>query len=402
MSSANTKYASRRNPSREQGAPPFDMVDLTRSGLEHLAHSLDETDEIDHLPLLPPENNYARRKAFEIEMNRYHDEPPGFFGDAWRLIASILLAACFLGPFLVSYLRNYHHRVTTSELSHSWPWNVNATACAKALDINFAQLHDQMLVQNTTFCREGESNTYCRCTNPVLPRSNTQHSQLWEEGRIRNIQLVSSESDVDVLLLGDSIMEQWLGTILSQNEKKLAGIQEVFQQLFGPQAGKYAAIPLGLAGDRCNELLFRIQNGELPGTLHPKVIWVLIGTNDYSDRCSRESILAGNIAVVKEIVKQKPNSKIVINSILPVGSAPLFGGDTTNERWKAYLWINARLKCLASTSKNFYFFNGTSYFLNENKNQINYTLMEDYLHPSKEGALLWGQGIVEKLHEIIG
>ena len=157
MSSANTKYASRRNPSREQGAPPFDMVDLTRSGLEHLAHSLDETDEIDHLPLLPPENNYARRKAFEIEMNRYHDEPPGFFGDAWRLIASILLAACFLGPFLVSYLRNYHHRVTTSELSHSWPWNVNATACAKALDINFAQLHDQMLVQNSTFCREGES-----------------------------------------------------------------------------------------------------------------------------------------------------------------------------------------------------------------------------------------------------
>ena len=84
----------------------------------------------------------------------------------------------------------------------------------------------------------------------MLPRSNTQHSQLWEEGRIRNIQLVSSESDVDVLLLGDSIMEQWLGTILSQNEKKLAGIQEVFQQLFGPQAGKYAAIPLGLAGDR--------------------------------------------------------------------------------------------------------------------------------------------------------
>ena len=140
----------------------------------------------------------------------------------------------------------------------------------------------------------------------------------------------------------------------------------------------------------------------MPGTLHPKVIWVLIGTNDYSDRCSRESILAGNIAVMKEIVKQKPNSKIVINSILPVGSAPLFGGDTTNERWKAYLWINARLKCLASTSKNFYFFNGTSYFLNENKNQINYTLMEDYLHPSKEGALLWGQGIVEKLHEIIG
>lgn len=152
---------------------------------------------------------------------------------------------------------------------------------------------------------------------------------------------------------------------------------------------------------QCNQLLYRIQNGELPETLHPKVIWVLIGTNDFSDLCSRGSILAGNIAVLKEIMTRKPNTKIVINSILPVGSAPLVGGDEPNLRWMAYQWINTRLECLAATSENIFFFNGTSHFLTEDGQQINHTLMSDYLHPSKEGALLLGRGIVDMLNKVL-
>ena len=98
---------------------------------------------------------------------------------------------------------------------------------------------------------------------------------------------------------------------------------------------------------------------------------------------------------------RKPNALIVINSILPVGPSPLIG-DKPNARWEAYQWINTRLECLALSNQNLLFFNGTSYFLTEDGQQINQTLMGDFLHPSKEGTLLWGTAIVETLRELLG
>ena len=151
---------------------------------------------------------------------------------------------------------------------------------------------------------------------------------------------------------------------------------------------------------QCNGLLYRIQKGELPDTLNPKVVWVLIGTNDFQDHCSPESILAGNIAVLKEIMARKPGIKLVINSILPVGREPLIG-DKRTRRWATDQWINDRLECLASSSENLFFFNATSYFLADDGQRINQTLMTDYLHPNAEGALVWGRAIVEKLHEVL-
>jgi hypothetical protein len=62
--------------------------------------------------------------------------------------------------------------------------------------------------------------------------------------------LISSASDVDVLFLGDSITEHWLGTTLGQADNRYVGIAEAYQQLFGTTGGKYSAIPLGLSGDR--------------------------------------------------------------------------------------------------------------------------------------------------------
>ena len=73
---------------------------------------------------------------------------------------------------------------------------------------------------------------------------------LWSAGRQRNIELVASVSEVDVLFLGDSITEHFMGTSLTVVRKDCAGIVEVFHQLFGTSTGKYSAIPLGLSGDR--------------------------------------------------------------------------------------------------------------------------------------------------------
>lgn len=78
---------------------------------------------------------------------------------------------------------------------------------------------------------------------------------LWSAGRQRNIALLDSVSEIDVLFLGDSITEHWMGTSLTVVKKDCVGIVEVFHQLFGTSTGKYSAIPLGLSGDRVSRVI---------------------------------------------------------------------------------------------------------------------------------------------------
>jgi hypothetical protein len=82
---------------------------------------------------------------------------------------------------------------------------------------------------------------------------------------------------------------------------------ELWKSLFAGHA-----LALALSGDRCNNLLFRLLNGEMPDTLQAKAWWILIGTNDVADRCSKQSILVGNLAVLEEVMWRKPNSRFIL------------------------------------------------------------------------------------------
>lgn len=58
---------------------------------------------------------------------------------------------------------------------------------------------------------------------------------------------------IDLCLLGDSITQMWPG------------------DLFGKYFGKYNAVNFGIGGDKTQNVLWRLENGELQGT-SPKVI----------------------------------------------------------------------------------------------------------------------------------
>mmetsp|Transcript_23563 Transcript_23563/g.26860 ORF Transcript_23563/g.26860 Transcript_23563/m.26860 type:complete len:309 (-) Transcript_23563:194-1120(-) len=77
-------------------------------------------------------------------------------------------------------------------------------------------------------------------------------------------------------------------------------------------------LALGIAGDRINNLLWRITNGnELPQELYARVFWIVIGTNDLSAGCSEEIVLVGIINIIQTLRKLRPDSIIVINGLLP-------------------------------------------------------------------------------------
>jgi lysophospholipase L1-like esterase len=169
----------------------------------------------------------------------------------------------------------------------------------------------------------------------------------------------------------------------------------VFRELFAKQI---VGLPLGIAGDRCNNLLFRLQHGELANNLNPKVWWILIGTNDLDvDHCSIESIVAGIYTIIQEIQRRRPTTQIIVNSILPRtnsrdGSLGSLWGDITQ--------INHHLECLAHMTERVEFFNATELFL-RNDTAIDLNLMRDRLHPSAAGSRLWGTKIVDTVLRIM-
>merc|ERR1719203_1355390 len=82
---------------------------------------------------------------------------------------------------------------------------------------------------------------------------------------------------------------------------------------------KFNGLPLGIAGDTAPNVLWRILHGELPYYLKPQVFWIVLGTNDLAiKQCSEEVVLLGILRVIEEIQAERPDAKIVVNSIIPM------------------------------------------------------------------------------------
>src|SRR6185436_4979379 len=103
---------------------------------------------------------------------------------------------------------------------------------------------------------------------------------------------IAKKGGFDVLFTGDSITDGW------RNNPQ----RKIFDATFGP----LKAANFGLSGDRTQHLLWRLQNGEFEGLTLPRVVVLMIGTNNIGQKNGPEppaSAIAGIQAIVKEIRK---------------------------------------------------------------------------------------------------
>ena len=75
-----------------------------------------------------------------------------------------------------------------------------------------------------------------------------------------------------------------------------------------------------IGGDATNQLLWRIQHGELDGQ-NPKLIVLLIGTNNRRVKNDTEDIAQSIDVIVQAIQTKCPKSKLLLLGILPQGYA---------------------------------------------------------------------------------
>jgi beta-glucosidase len=193
---------------------------------------------------------------------------------------------------------------------------------------------------------------------------------------------------------------------------------KVYESLFDKSQGAdFQGLALGIAGDKTFNLLWRIQNGEVPDSLHPSVWWLLIGTNDFQrndPHCSPEVVVLGVKRVIEELRRLRPGSTIVLNSLLPRSDSDdgtLVDAEHPKHLtvWQGILEVNKELRDYCQIFRNLYYFDATSIFIRQKNNTakginaefIPNELMYDYLHPTAEGYRLWGEKIVSTLHELM-
>ena len=203
------------------------------------------------------------------------------------------------------------------------------------------------------------------------------HAQLVEKAR---------HGRIDVYFEGDSIVRRW-GAL--DYPELLANWNENFRG--------WNAADFGWGADRTQNILWRLEHGELDGA-HPKIIVLLAGTNNVGAQPRDEQAVAeiarGVKAIIDRCQQKAPTATILLTAIFPrhdnIAVMP------TIDR------INARLATFADGRRVRFL------SINDRLVQADGTLVEgvlnerDRLHPTLKGYQLWADALKPIFHELLG
>jgi beta-glucosidase len=181
---------------------------------------------------------------------------------------------------------------------------------------------------------------------------------------------------VDLVFLGDSITQGW------EKEGQAAWAQHF---------ARHNAVALGFGGDRTENLLWRLQHGELDG-MAPRAIVMLIGTNNTGERLEDPALtLAGIRANLDEIRRRQPQAKVLLLGLFPRDEKP----DGLLRRHNAR--INALLPALADGRQVVFLDIGPA--LTQPDGTLSRDILPDWLHLSPAGYERWARSLAPVLSQ---
>jgi len=135
------------------------------------------------------------------------------------------------------------------------------------------------------WCLQGDSQE-CSCEDPLTPSPGFDRKNWTETFKMNKRQIRKYEDDLmamelDVAFLGSSTVEEMDGRWVGKQSQDLQTIRRYFFTLFqkathlqgGAGGGRVEGVALGIAGDTCPNVLYRIMHGEMPDHFNPKVWW---------------------------------------------------------------------------------------------------------------------------------
>jgi lysophospholipase L1-like esterase len=191
----------------------------------------------------------------------------------------------------------------------------------------------------------------------------------------------AKDGGVDLLFLGDSITEGWFW---GNN-----------RDIWNAHFGKYNPANFGIGGDRTEHVLWRIENGELDGKMHPKVIVLMIGTNNIGWPAA--DIEKGVRKIIDVIHQKQPDAKLLLLAIFPRGADPK--DPQVVEMREKIKTVNAGLATLDDGSKTRFLDIGDKFLSPDGT--ISKDIMPDALHPNHNGYQIWANAMQPLLDEMM-
>lgn len=214
-----------------------------------------------------------------------------------------------------------------------------------------------------------------RAHSAVLPAPPKKDS--WKMKRHQAMNKQANSGTHDLIFIGDSITQGWEG--------KGKGIWEKYY-------GKRKALNLGISGDRTEQVIWRLNNGNLKKQRGAKAAVVMIGTNNTGHSQQDPSETADGIQrIVSTLRARCPNAKILLLGVFPRGAK------ADDKLRKLNVAINERISKLHN-GKRIHYLDISDKFLAED-GTLPKEIMPDLLHLNEKGYEIWAEAIEPKLKE---
>jgi lysophospholipase L1-like esterase len=263
--------------------------------------------------------------------------------------------------------------------------NYDPTACALVPHYTFRAAIILVAVLTLTLSLEkGGAQSKGGTTGADQPVQRTDpNSKLAHHQMVENLK----KGRIDVYFIGDSITRRWRAT---DYPRFLANWNENFHG--------WNAANFGWGGDTIQNILWRLQNGELDG-VHPKVIVVLAGSNNVGNTAASDAKVAeitrGIKALLDSLREKAPKA-----TIIPVGILPRNDGAKPTAVMASIDKINEYIAKIADGKMIRYL--NINDKLADKDGKLLEGMTEDRLHLSLKGYQVWADALKPVLTELLG
>ena len=196
--------------------------------------------------------------------------------------------------------------------------------------------------------------------------------------KLAEIQAASTNGGISVVFLGDSITHFW----------ETGAGRSVWARTFGRHS-TFRSINLGFSGDRTENLLWRIRNGEMQG-YEAKAIVLMIGTNNHEPPMD---VICGVKAVVNAAFEKQCSARMLLLPIFPRGK------DASDARRQGNALVNRELRKFCDGRKVVWCDFSDQFLAPDGR--LSSEVMPDYLHPGAEGYEIWAAAIVPYVNAMV-
>lgn len=215
----------------------------------------------------------------------------------------------------------------------------------------------------------------------VIPRAKLENDSYDWHARHARVMEAKSGIQPEIVLIGDSITHFWGGEPSDAPARGPLAWRALF--------GKSPVLNLGFGWDRTQNVLWRIDHGELDG-INPRAVVIHIGTNNTSTtpnaRANTAAEIAEGIAAICARVKEKlPAARIILMAIFPREEKP--------EAPRRVL-INETNRLLAryAADNRIPFIDIGPDLLNPD-GTLGRAMMSDFCHPTEAGYQIWADAL---------